>query len=249
MGEKKLEEKMRRFQRKISFYEKYVKRGADIICAATVLLCFGWLYIIIAFLVKINLGSPIIFKQPRPGLIDSKSKQEKIFFMYKFRTMTDERDCEGKILSDEQRLTRFGRILRSTSLDELPEIVNILKGDMSLVGPRPQLVRDMVFMTDEQRMRHTARPGLSGLAQVNGRNAISWEDKLEYDLQYIKKINFWGDIKIILKTIVKVFIKKNDYEEETFIVPDFGDWLLQEGKITNEEYNVMQNYAKNLLGM
>lgn len=240
---------MRRFNRKMGFYEKYVKRGMDIICAILAVLCFSWLYIIIAIFVKIKLGSPIIFKQPRPGLIDSESNREKIFFMYKFRTMTNTKDSEGKLLPDEQRLTRFGRMLRSTSLDELPEVVNILKGDMSLIGPRPQLVRDMVFMSDEQRMRHTARPGLSGLAQVNGRNAISWEEKLGYDLQYIKKVNFFSDTKILLKTVVKVFIKKKNYEEETLAVPDYGDWLLQEGKITRKKYNEMQDYAKNLIGI
>lgn len=240
---------MRGFDRKMGFYEKYIKRVGDIICAVLAILCFGWLFIIIAIFVKIKIGSPIIFKQPRPGLIDPESGREKIFFMYKFRTMTNEKDNEGKILPDEQRLTKFGRILRSTSLDELPEVVNILKGDMSVIGPRPQLVRDMVFMTEEQRMRHTARPGLSGLAQVNGRNAISWEGKFEYDLQYIKKVNFMGDIKILCKTIVKVFIKKRNYEKETLVMPDYGDWLLQEGKITREKYDIMQDYARNLIGI
>ncbi len=156
----------------------------DLIWATLAIVVFWWLYIIIAILVKIKLGSPVIFKQQRPGL------NEKIFSLYKFRTMTDERDENGKLMSDEVRLTKFGKWLRSTSLDELPEVFNIINGDMSVIGPRPQLVRDMVFMTNEQRERHSVRPGLSGLAQVNGRNSISWENKLNYDLQYIKKSHF-----------------------------------------------------------
>ena len=142
-----------------------------------------------------------MFKQPRPG------KNEKVFNMYKFRTMTDEKDENGNLLPDEIRLTQFGKWLRSTSLDELPEAFNILNGSMSVIGPRPQLVRDMVFMTPEQRKRHTVKPGLSGLAQVNGRNAIGWEKKLNYDLEYIKKISFLGDVKIIFQTVEKAFLK------------------------------------------
>ena len=161
-------------------YAKFFKRFIDILCALAAIIVFSWLYIIVAILVRIKLGSPIIFKQERPG------KNEKIFKLYKFRTMTDERDENGELLPDDVRLTKFGRMLRKTSLDELPEAFNILKGDMSVIGPRPQLVRDMVFMSEEQRKRHTVRPGLSGLAQVSGRNAISWEGKLAKDLEYIQ---------------------------------------------------------------
>ena len=162
-----------------SFYTRYSKRFLDIVCSLLAILAFSWLYLIIALLVRWKLGSPILFTQLRPG------KDERIFKMYKFRTMTDARDEKGELLPDEVRLTPFGKWLRATSLDELPEAFNILKGDMSIIGPRPQLVRDMVFMTNEQRKRHTVRPGLSGLAQVNGRNDIDWVDKLAWDLKYI----------------------------------------------------------------
>lgn len=235
-------------KRKKGFYEKYIKRLLDIICSVTALLFFGWLYIIIAILVKIKLGSPVLFTQLRPGLVDSKTGKESIFKMYKFRTMTDERDANGNLLPDEVRLTKFGKWLRSTSLDELPEVFNILKGDMSIIGPRPQLVRDMVFMTPEQRMRHTAKPGLSGLAQVNGRNAIAWEAKLEWDLKYIKKISFVEDMKIILLTIQKAFIKQEGItEEDMATATDFGDYLLAKGKVTKKEYDSLLRDARDVL--
>ena len=186
----------------------------------------------VALLVKIKLGSPVIFTQDRPGLVD-KNGRETIFKMYKFRTMTDERDEEGNLLPDEIRLTKFGAWLRKTSLDELPEAFNILNGTMSVIGPRPQLVRDMVFMTDEQRMRHTAKPGLSGLAQVNGRNAITWEDKLEWDQKYIKKVGLIEDINIILETVKKAFIKQEGISQDDMATAeDFGDYLLRTGKIS-----------------
>ena len=238
-----------RFQRKIGFYEKYIKRLLDIICSALAIIVFGWLYIIIAILVRVKLGKPVLFKQPRPGLIDPKTNKERIFDMYKFRSMTDAKDKDGNLLPDEVRLTPFGKKLRATSLDELPEAFNILKGDMSVIGPRPQLVRDMVFMTDEQRMRHTAKPGLSGLAQVMGRNAITWEDKFKWDLQYIKKVSFLGDLKIIWLTVKKVFIRSNITEssEEIDVTDDYGDALLKEGNVTQEKYDALQAYAKNLL--
>lgn len=199
-------------------------------------------------MVRVKLGSPVLFTQLRPGMVDKKTGREKIFKMYKFRTMTDQKDESGNLLPDEVRLTKFGAWLRSTSLDELPEIFNILKGDMSIVGPRPQLVRDMVFMTDEQRMRHTAKPGLSGLAQVNGRNAISWEDKLNWDLKYIEHVTFWGDIKIIFDTVMKAFIKKEGITEEGMVTAeDYGDYLLRTKKVTSEEYIQKQQIAKKII--
>lgn len=236
-------------KRKCSFYEIYVKRWLDIVCSVAALIFFGWLYIIVAVLVRIKLGSPILFKQPRPGKVDQKTGQEEVFYMYKFRTMSDAHDEEGEFLPDDIRLTRFGRILRATSLDELPEVINILKGDMSVIGPRPQLVRDMVFMTEEQRMRHTARPGLSGLAQVNGRNDISWEEKLNWDLKYIKKVSFFGDAKIVFQTVIKAFVKQEGITDgEMATAYDYGDWLLKENKISREEYEKKQKEAKKMLG-
>ena len=175
-------------ERKQGIYERYVKRILDIVCALAALIVFCWLYAILAILVRIKLGSPVLFTQPRPG------KDEKIFKLYKFRSMTDARDENGNLLPDEVRLTSFGKALRATSLDELPEAINILRGDMSVIGPRPQLVRDMVFMTPEQRQRHTVRPGLSGLAQTRGRNAISWDGKLATDLEYIQNVTFLENI-------------------------------------------------------
>lgn len=192
------------------------------------------------------MGSPVIFKQPRPGMIDEKTGNERIFNMYKFRTMTNERGIDGELLPDAQRLPGFGKLLRSTSLDELPEAFNIFKGDMSVIGPRAQLVRDMVFMSDEQRMRHTAKPGLSGLAQVMGRNAITWEDKINWDLKYIEKISFLGDLKIIGLTVKKVF-GRGESSKELDITDDYGDALLKAGKVTQPKYDSLQAYAKNIL--
>ena len=223
-------------------YRKYFKRILDIICSLGFILCFWWLYIVVAILVKRKLGSPVIFKQQRPGL------NGKIFTMYKFRSMTDAKDKDGNLLSDAERLPRFGKLLRATSLDEIPEFINVLKGDMSLIGPRPQLVRDMVFMTEEQLKRHNIRPGITGLAQVSGRNAISWEDKLNYDLVYIQKITFLSDIKIVIETIKKAFIKQEGITEEGMATAeDFGDYLLHTGKISEDLYNLKQEEAKKLL--
>ena len=238
-----------RLQRKRGFYEKCVKRLLDIVCVALALIIFSWLYLLIAILVRVKLGSPIFFKQPRPGLIDPKTNKERVFTMYKFRTMTDARDADGNLLPDEERLSAFGRALRATSLDELPEAFNILKGDMSVVGPRPQLVRDMVFMSDEQRMRHTARPGLTGLAQVNGRNAISWEEKINLDLKYIEKISFVSDLKIVFLTFKKVFLRANITEsnDEIDVNLDYGDSLLKEGLVTQSEYEQKQSEARKIL--
>ena len=233
--------------RKQGFYEKYVKRPLDILCALAALIVFSWLYIIIAILVRVKLGSPVIFKQPRPG------KDEKIFNLYKFRSMTDARDENGNLLPDEVRLTKFGKALRATSLDELPEAFNILKGDMSVIGPRPQLVRDMVFMTPEQRMRHTVRPGLSGLAQIRGRNALSWDGKLATDLEYIQNVTFLGDVKIIFDTVKQVFFKEKGLEDsdvdEVDITDDFGDYLLKAGRVSQEEYDSRQAEAVRLLAV
>lgn len=233
-------------ERKPGIYEKYVKRIFDIICALAAIIVFSWLYIIIAVLVRIKLGSPVLFTQPRPG------KDEKIFKMYKFRSMTDARDENGKLLPDDVRLTKFGKALRATSLDELPEAFNILKGDMSVIGPRPQLVRDMVFMTPEQRKRHCVRPGLSGLAQTRGRNAISWDAKLATDLEYIGKVTFMGDVMIIINTVKQVFFKQKGQEDQTIdevdITDDFGDYLLKKGRVSKMEYDKKQAEAKALLG-
>ncbi len=236
-------------QRKRGFYEKYIKRFLDIVCALLAIVLFCWLYLIIAILVRIKLGSPVLFKQPRPGMVDPKIGQERIFDMYKFRSMSDERDANGNLLPDEERLGSFGKALRATSLDELPEAFNILKGDMSVIGPRPQLVRDMVFMTPEQRMRHTAKPGLSGLAQVMGRNAISWEEKFKLDLEYIKNIGFLADLKIVWLTFKKVFIRSNIAEsnEEIDVTLDYGDALLQNNSIAEMEYKEKQEEALELL--
>lgn len=225
-------------------YERYIKRLFDVVCSMLVIILFCWLYAIIALSVWVKLGTPVLFKQPRPG------KDEKIFKMYKFRTMTDEKDANGNLLPDEARLTAFGKKLRNTSLDELPEVFNILKGEMSFIGPRPQLVRDMVFMTEKQRSRHRVRPGLSGLAQVNGRNAINWEDKLKYDLEYIKEITFMGDMKIIFQTITKAFIKQEGITEDGMATAeDFGDYLLNQGKVSKEDYERKQINAKKLLAV
>ena len=234
--------------REQSFYEKYVKRGIDVVCASAALICFGWLYAIVAVLVKIKLGSPVLFTQDRPGLIDPETGRETIFKIYKFRTMTDEKDENGSLLPDSVRLTKFGAWLRKTSLDELPEVFNILNGSMSIVGPRPQLVRDMVFMTPEQRLRHTAKPGLSGLAQVNGRNGISWEEKFKWDLKYIKKVSLLGDAKIILESVISAFVKQEGITMEDMATSlDLGDYLLNVGAITQKEYDEKQMVAKIIL--
>lgn len=184
-------------------YERFFKRPIDILCALAALLVFGWLYILIAVLVRIKLGKPVLFTQDRPG------KNERIFKLYKFRTMTDQRDRNGNLLPDDVRLTKFGRLLRSTSLDELPEAFNILKGDMSVVGPRPLLVEYLPYYTEEEHHRHDVRPGLTGLAQINGRNAGTWEQKFSYDLQYLDKCTLVGDVLIILKTVLKT-VKRSD---------------------------------------
>lgn len=200
---------------KRTFYDKFVKRLIDFLLSFLAIIILSPVFFIVAILVRVKLGSPVIFKQQRPGL------HEKIFTMYKFRTMTNEKDEEGNLLSDEMRLTKFGRMLRSTSLDELPELFNILKGDMALVGPRPLLVRYLPLYNNEQRMRHCVRPGITGYAQVNGRNSISWEEKFDLDVKYIKKINFIFDMKIILQTARAVISRDGINSENDATMEDF----------------------------
>lgn len=209
-------------------YEKYFKRPLDLICAFITLVFFWWLFLIVAVLVRIKIGSPILFQQERPG------KDEQIFKLYKFRTMTNETDKNGEFRSDEDRLTKFGKVLRSTSLDELPEIFNIIKGDMSIVGPRPLLIKYLPYYNERQHHRHDVRPGLSGYAQVNGRNAISWDEKFEMDLDYINRITFLGDVKIIVRTVFKVFKREDISPTDTVTMIGFIDYLKQKEKSTAE---------------
>lgn len=216
-----------------SSYELKYKRLFDIILSLIALIIFAPVMLVVAVLVRKKLGKPVIFAQLRPGL------NEKIFKMYKFRTMTDERDANGTLLSDEKRLTPFGKFLRSSSLDELPELFNVLKGEMSLVGPRPQLVKDMFFMTTEQRLRHTVMPGITGLAQVNGRNNITWENKFRYDLIYIKEVSFFNDMKILFQTLYKVIKKDGVTTEGMETAEDLGDYLLRKGIITQSGYDAL----------
>lgn len=192
------------------FYEKYAKRPLDILCALAAIIVFCWLYLLVAILVRCKLGSPIIFKQERPG------KDGKIFKLYKFRTMTDEKDENDQLLPDNVRLTKFGKFLRSTSLDELPEAFNILKGDMSVIGPRPLLVEYLPLYNEKQSRRHEVRPGLSGYAQVHGRNAVSWNEKFDLDVEYVDNITFLGDVKIIVTTVLKA-IKREGISSETSV--------------------------------
>lgn len=187
---------------KVGIYRRFVKRPMDFLLSLIAIIVLSPILIVLAILVRIKLGSPIIFKQQRPGL------NGKIFRLYKFRTMTDERDIKGELLPDHIRLTKFGKFLRSTSLDELPELLNIIKGDMSIIGPRPLLVQYLPLYNNRQNRRHEVRPGLSGLAQVSGRNAISWEEKFSKDIEYVDGISFLGDWKIILLTLKKVFIRE-----------------------------------------
>ena len=191
-------------------YKNCLKRVMDFVLSLMAIIVLSPVLLIVAVLVRTKLGSPVLFTQERPG------KDEKIFKLYKFRTMTDEKDEHGELLPDEVRLTKFGKMIRSTSLDELPELFNILKGDMSIIGPRPLLVRYLPRYNAEQRRRHEVRPGLSGLAQVNGRNAISWEDKFKYDVEYVDHVTFLGDWKIILQTVWNV-LKRDGISSETSV--------------------------------
>ena len=222
-------------------YRHFFKRALDILFAILALLFLCLVYLILIILVRVKLGSPVIFKQVRPG------RSGKLFKLYKFRSMTNKTDENGDLLPDEERLTNFGKKLRASSLDELPEIINILKGDMSFIGPRPQLVKDYVFFDEEVMKRQSVRPGLSGLAQVNGRNNISWEKKFEYDLQYVKKVTFLKDCGIFFKTIGKVF-KRSDIDKEGFATDeDYGDYLLRTKKISQDAYDLLVSKSKNMV--
>lgn len=201
--------------RKDGFYARYFKRLFDIIFSLIAIIMLSPVLIVVAILVRVKLGSPVVFKQERPGL------NEKIFTLYKFRTMTDERDANDELLPNHIRLTKFGKILRASSLDELPELFNVLKGDMSIVGPRPLLVEYLPLYNEKQRQRHCVRPGLSGLAQINGRNAISWEEKFDYDIKYVKSLSFWLDLKIIFKTFLKVFKREGININDTVTMEKF----------------------------
>ena len=210
-------------------YKKFIKRFLDFILSLMALIILSPILLIIYILVRIKLGKPAIFKQERPG------KNEKIFTLYKFRTMTDEKDKDGKLLPDEKRLTKFGKILRSTSLDELPELVNILKGDMSIVGPRPLLVEYLPLYNEEQKRRHEVRPGLTGLAQVSGRNSLSWEEKFKNDVYYVDHISLWEDIKTILKTVGKVLKREGISQEGNATMEYFtGNEKLNEKRNSSE---------------
>ena len=208
-------------------YRKYFKRILDVICSLGFILCFWWLYILVAILVKRKLGSPVIFKQQRPGL------NGKIFIMYKFRSMTDAKGKDGNLLSDAERLPRFGKLLRATSLDEIPEFINVLKGDMSLIGPRPLACQYLPYYTSEENRRHEVRPGITGWAQVNGRNAISWEEKFKYDIEYVDRLNFFLDMRIIFLTIKKVLKKE-----------DISDFKTENIEINFDDYRRKQNESK-----
>lgn len=221
-------------------YEKYIKRLLDIALSAIALLVLAPVLLVLTILGMIMMKGNPFFTQLRPG------KDEKIFRLVKFCSMTNEKDKDGKLLPDDVRLTKYGKFLRSTSLDELPELWNIFKGDMSIVGPRPQLVRDMVFMTDVQRNRHKVRQGLTGLAQVSGRNNMSWEKKFEYDLEYIEKISFWNDTKIIFKTVGKVFFREDISTDGMETAEDLGDYLLRTDQVDLESYNKKQKEAKEI---
>ena len=227
-------------------YAKFLKRPIDLLLSFCAVVALSPVFVALTIVGAIKMKGNPFFTQMRPGKKD-KDGNEKIFKLIKFRTMTNEHDNKGNLLPDEDRLTAYGEFLRKTSLDELPELFNILKGDMAVIGPRPQLVRDMVFMTSEQRNRHDVRPGLSGLAQINGRNCIEWEDKLNYDLEYVKKISFVNDIKIIFTTVVKVFKTESISYEGMATAEDFGDYLLRTKKVDKDTYDKNQLKAKELI--
>lgn len=225
----------------MKMYRNVFKRVFDVLSSGVALIFLSPVLLYTAYLVKKRLGSPVLFTQVRPG------KNNKLFKMYKFRSMTDEHDVDGNLLPDDVRLTSFGKKLRASSLDELPELINILKGDMSVVGPRPQMVRDMVFFSDKEMQRQSVLPGLTGLAQINGRNNISWEDKFKYDLQYIKDISFLEDMRIIYRTVFKVAGQDDINTDGMETAEDYGDYLLRAGKICKAEYDAKQSFAKELI--
>ena len=228
-------------------YAKLFKRCVDCILSFLALLVLSPILIVLIVLGALAMKGNPFFVQPRPGKKGANG-QEKIFMLVKFRTMSNAKDKDGNLLPDDKRLNKYGRWLRSTSLDELPELINIFVGHLSICGPRPFLVRDCVFMTEEQRRRHDVRPGLTGLAQVNGRNNITWEQKFEYDLQYIDQgITFVGDVRIILQTVGKVLKRSDTVREGTVSDMDFGDWLMKEGKVDQATYDEKQAEAKELL--
>lgn len=224
--------------KKRTFYERYTKRILDVVCIVCAFVLFSPVFLITALLVRIKLGSPILFTQDRPG------KDGKIFKLYKFRSMTNAKDKNGNLLPDDERLTPFGKMLRSTSLDEIPELFNIMNGNMSLVGPRPLLVEYLPYYTKEEKHRHDVRPGLTGLAQINGRNTLTWEEKFAYDIQYVNNITFCGDVAIIIKTIVKVFRRADILIGKEFkvakLIIERANWeLTPDGAIKPTEKNVL----------
>ena len=210
-------------------YEKYLKRPFDLFCGLLTLIFFWWLYIIVAILVRVKLGSPVLFTQDRPG------RNEKVFKLYKFRSMSNEKDEKGNLLPDTVRLTKFGKLLRATSLDELPEVFNIIKGDMSIIGPRPLVIQYLPYYTEEERHRHDVRPGLSGLAQVNGRNILNWDDRFAFDLQYVDKITFLGDVKIIIMSALKVIRREGLMVRGTGKTMDFDKYRMEQEDNKNND--------------
>lgn len=228
-------------------YRYFLKRIFDFLLSLIAILLLSPIFVVLIIAGAIAMKGNPFFVQPRPGKVSKKTGKEKIFKLVKFRTMSNAKDKSGNLLPDEKRLNKYGKFLRSTSLDELPELINIFLGNMSIVGPRPLLVRDMVFMTEEQRKRHSVRQGLTGLAQVNGRNNITWEKKLEYDLKYVEKITFLGDVKIMFQTVFKVFKREDTVRDGTVSDIDLGDWLLQNQTISEEEYKIKQKHAAELL--
>jgi lipopolysaccharide/colanic/teichoic acid biosynthesis glycosyltransferase len=228
-------------------YAKFFKRALDFLLSLIGILVLSPVLLLLMIIGAVAMGGNPFFCQYRPGKKNRNGK-EKIFRLIKFRSMSNKKDANGDLLPDAIRLNKYGRFLRSTSLDELPELFNILAGHMSIVGPRPQLVRDMTFMTTEQRRRHDVRPGLTGLAQVSGRNNITWEEKFACDLQYINSgISFWKDLKIIFMTVAKVFKREDVVRDGTVSDMDFGDWLVEKGAIDQETYQEKQEEAKKLM--